>query len=96
MTHYGLGGLCETHIDPYGYIEGAGLYDSPVVQRLRQTGDIFATLMGYLNHVEAGGATAFCEPGHEEILRFETFSFQVKIQKKLHFNKIIFTDLVSA
>ena len=75
MTHYGLGGLCETHIDPYGYIEGAGLYDSPVVQRLRQTGDIFATLMGYLNHVEAGGATAFCEPRHEEILRLETFGF---------------------
>jgi len=68
VTHYGLGGLCETHIDPYGYIEGAGLYESPEVQRLKQTGDIFGTLMGYLNHVEAGGATAFCEPFHEEII----------------------------
>ena len=35
VTHYGLGGLCETHIDPYGYIEGAGLYESPEVQRLK-------------------------------------------------------------
>ena len=25
--------------------------------------------MGYLSDVEAGGATAFCEPNHEEILR---------------------------
>ena len=75
MTHYGLGGLCETHIDPYGYIEGAGLYESPEVQRLKQTGDIFGTLMGYLNHVEAGGATAFCEPFHEEIIRYATCGF---------------------
>ena len=67
-----MGGLCETHIDPYGYIEGAGLYESPEVQRLKQTGDIFGTLMGYLNHVEAGGATAFCQPFHEEIIRYGT------------------------
>lgn len=68
VTQYGLGGLCETHIDPYGYIEGAGLYEDPNVQRLKETGDIFATLMGYLNHVQAGGSTAFCQLGKEEII----------------------------
>ena len=31
--------------------------------------------MGYLNHVEAGGATAFCEPFHEEIIRYATCGF---------------------
>ena len=66
-----MGGLCEIHIDPYGYIEGTALYKNPKsqLQRLKKTGDIFGTLMGYLNNVEAGGATAFCEPKHEEILR---------------------------
>ena len=69
VTHYGLGGLCETHIDPYGYLEGASLHEDPMMQRLKQTGDMFATLMGYLNHVEAGGATAFCHLGQEETLQ---------------------------
>ena len=50
-------------------IEGAGLYDFPPVQRLKLTGDIFGTMMGYLNNVEAGGATAFCKPFKEEIIQ---------------------------
>lgn len=25
ITNYGLGGMCENHIDPHGYIEGADL-----------------------------------------------------------------------
>jgi hypothetical protein len=58
-TNYGLGGICESHIDPYGYLEGAPLYENPLHQRLIQTGDMFATIMGYLNKVDAGGATAF-------------------------------------
>ena len=68
VTHYGLGGLCETHIDPYGYIEGAGLYDHPGVQLLKKSGDIFGTLMGYLSNVEQGGATAFSQPNKEVVL----------------------------
>ena len=59
VTHYGLGGLCETHIDPYGYLEGAELYEAPAVQRLKQSGDMLGTLMGYLNNVEAGGVYLF-------------------------------------
>ena len=116
VTHYGLGGLCETHIDPYGYIgkknalkrsnqfieykllslfnyffsfliiEGAGLYDFPPVQRLKLTGDIFGTMMGYLNNVEAGGATAFCKPFKEEIIqpRKGSITFWYSLGNEIH------------
>ena len=57
VTNYGLGGLCEVHSDPYGYIEGHKL--TPHYQFLRETGDMFGTFMAWLNDVEAGGATAF-------------------------------------
>ena len=36
VTNYGLGGTCETHIDPYGYIECAKLPD--VNSHLIETG----------------------------------------------------------
>ena len=56
-TNYGLGGLCEKHIDPHGYIEGAeskGQHAS-----LAQSGDMLGTVMAWLGDVEGGGATAF-------------------------------------
>ena len=36
VTNYGLGGTCETHIDPYGYLEGFKLTD--VNSHLIETG----------------------------------------------------------
>ena len=30
-TNYGLGGLCETHLDAYGYLEGVGLTQDRLV-----------------------------------------------------------------
>jgi prolyl 4-hydroxylase len=67
-TNYGLGGVCESHFDPHGYIEGAELPPHPGFQRLKKQGDMLATVMGWLNDVEAGGATAFCHPGHEVLI----------------------------
>ena len=63
VTNYGLGGLCEPHLDPHGYMEGADLPPSRVF--LKVSGDIVGTLMGWLNDCEEGGATAFNIPGAE-------------------------------
>ena len=67
-------------------IEGAGLYDFPPVQRLKLTGDIFGTMMGYLNNVEAGGATAFCKPFKEEIIqpRKGSITFWYSLGNEIH------------
>ena len=65
-TNYGLGGLCETHIDPHGYIEGMEL--PPDRQGLINTGDMIATFMAWLNDVEAGGYTAFDHVNYEQRL----------------------------
>ena len=56
-TNYGLGGLCERHIDPHGYIEGAEVVGSQ--KSLIQSGDMIGTIMAWLGDVEAGGGTAF-------------------------------------
>ena len=65
-TNYGLGGLCETHIDPHGYIEGMEL--TPDRQGLIHTGDMMATFMAWLNTVDAGGYTAFDHVNYEQRL----------------------------
>ena len=57
ITSYGLGGLCEDHNDPYGYIEGVVLNESN--KELVDTGDIFGTVMGWLSDTSAGGGTSF-------------------------------------
>ena len=63
-TNYGLGGLCETHLDPYGYE-----HDNPKLfgkwVKLVTTGDYIATFMGWLNIVRAGGGTLFSYPGYD-------------------------------
>jgi hypothetical protein len=56
-TNYGLGGLCERHIDPHGYIEGAESKGEHA--KLAQSGDMLGTIMAWLGDVEGGGATAF-------------------------------------
>ena len=56
-TNYGLGGLCEKHIDPHGYIEGGEVKGQH--KTLIQSGDMLGTIMAWLGEVEGGGATAF-------------------------------------
>ncbi len=68
-TNYGLGGLCEIHFDPGGYIEGIAIPDhDPAFKRLLKQGDMIATFMGWLEDVPAGGATAFCAPLFENLV----------------------------
>jgi len=56
-TNYGLGGLCEKHLDPHGYIEGADVTGPH--KDLIQSGDMLGTVMAWLGDVEGGGATGF-------------------------------------
>ena len=58
VANYGLGGQYETHLDPHGFWEGKG--GNKVFNYL---GDRLATIMVYLENVQAGGATAFPNTG---------------------------------
>ena len=42
VTNYGLGGLCEIHMDPWGYLMGVGLLVDDR-EKLVASGDIHAT-----------------------------------------------------
>ena len=58
VANYGLGGQYDTHTDPHGYWEGR-----TGNRQFRVTGDRLATIMVYLQSVQAGGATAFPNTG---------------------------------
>ena len=58
VTNYGLAGLCEVHVDPHGYLEGA---DMTGKDHLMNTGDYIGTVMAWLEDTPAGGATTFYE-----------------------------------
>ena len=58
VANYGLGGQYTVHMDPHGYWEGRSSHPVHSV-----TGDRIATIMVYLESVEAGGATAFPSVG---------------------------------
>lgn len=64
VTNYGLGGLCETHVDPFGIWEGAEVHEEG--KEVQATGDMFATFMAWLNDVPAGGFTAFNYEDYEQ------------------------------
>ena len=66
-TNYGLGGLVETHMDPWGYEEGIRLPERR--KHLAITGDYIATFMGWLQDVQAGGGTGFPVKGYEGVLK---------------------------
>ena len=66
VTNYGLGGLCETHVDPHGYIEGADV--PPEREYLKLTGDMMGTFMAWLTDTTAGGGTAYIYPGVEGVI----------------------------
>ena len=69
VTNYGLAGLCETHIDPHGYIEGKDLPPSRL--DLIDSGDMIGTFMAWLKDVGAGGGTAYVVPAYEGIIQPE-------------------------
>ena len=66
VTNYGLGGLCEAHVDPVGIMEVKNL--KSVQKHLPVTGDMIGTFMAWLGDTEAGGATAYISPGFEGVV----------------------------
>ena len=66
VTNYGLGGLCETHIDPKGLMEVQKV--EPSQRYLYVTGDIVATFMAWLSDTKAGGGTVYLYPGYEGLI----------------------------
>ena len=58
IANYGLGGQYIAHMDPHGIWENNAKHSVH-----RMTGDRLATIMVYLDMVEAGGATAFPNTG---------------------------------
>ena len=66
VTNYGLGGLCEIHVDPHGYIQGNEV--PPSREYLYSTGDMIGTFMAWLKDTEAGGGTGYVTPGYEGIV----------------------------
>lgn len=65
VTNYGLAGLCETHIDPHGYLDDIPPELPHHKKHLQIDGDMIATLMGWIADEPKGGATAFHHPGNE-------------------------------
>ena len=66
VTNYGLGGLCEAHVDPVGIMEVKNM--NSVQKHLPVTGDMLGTFMAWLGDTEAGGATAYISPGFEGVV----------------------------
>ena len=66
VTNYGLSGLCESHIDPHGAIEGVDV--PPQRSSLYLSGDMIATFMAWLNDVPAGGGTAYDLIDYEQLV----------------------------
>ena len=58
-----MAGVCQTHHDPGGYImTRPKAKPSSEDAAIGANGDIFMTIMGWLNNVPAGGGTAFDHP----------------------------------
>ena len=68
VTNYGLGGLCEKHIDPIGIMEQEEKHTRTHHPHLLVHGDIGATVMAWLSKPEAGGGTVYMSPGYEGIV----------------------------
>ena len=68
VTNYGLGGLCEQHVDPHGLMESDEDYYRKEKPELYIHGDMIATFMAWLSDTDEGGATAYLNPGLEGLL----------------------------
>ena len=84
VTNYGLSGLCESHIDPHGYIEGREVPEER--KNLYASGDMIATFMSWLGDVDAGGYTAFDSIGYEQAVQPTKGSavFWIDLDRKGH------------
>ena len=83
-TNYGLGGTCDRHTDPYGYIEGVEVGEQH--KSLILSGDMIATFMGWHEDTEAGGATVFLGP-YQEIMftpKMGALGFWYNLDRKGH------------
>ena len=68
ITNYGLGGLCESHIDPVGILEQDENHTKMNMPNLLIHGDILGTVMAWLSNTEAGGGTSYLSPGYEGVI----------------------------
>ena len=68
VSNYGLGGLCEGHIDPSGIMEQDEEAIKSRQPNLFVHGDMVATFMAWLSETEAGGGTAYLSPGYEGVV----------------------------
>ena len=68
VTNYGLGGLCEQHMDPHGIMETNDEYYQKTLPELYIHGDIVGTFMAWLSDTQAGGGTVFLSKGSERLL----------------------------
>ena len=67
VTQYGLAGMVECHLDPFGYESDAPLDYKH--HELVASGDYIATFMGWMNNVQAGGATGFTFDDYESAMK---------------------------
>ena len=65
-TNYGLSGMVERHMDPWGYESGKALPRDRY--ELVLTGDYIATFMGWFQETIAGGGTAFDTKNYEGLI----------------------------
>ena len=68
VTNYGLAGLCEPHIDPTGISTLTQKIVKETHPELLFTGDMIASFMAWLGDTEAGGGTAYINPGNEGVI----------------------------
>ena len=64
VTNYGLGGMAEMHLDCWGVENGVHL--PPDRDFMVSTGDVVATLMGWIQNTKSGGATYFSSPENQQ------------------------------
>ena len=87
-----MAGVCQTHHDPGGYImTRPKAKPSSEDAAIGANGDIFMTIMGWLNDVPAGGGTAFDHPqkGCSNVLKENIWKKQGRksVAKKIEFFK---------
>ena len=66
VTNYGLAGMAEMHLDCWGLENGAKL--PPDRDFMVSTGDVVATLMGWIQNTKSGGATYFSSTEHQQVM----------------------------